>query len=366
LFALTGRSLLRALRFVPAALWVAGLALYCVFYGLPLDRGTMLAWIAVGLLAAGVVRHRVGSALLDFLPFAIVIVGYDNLRGLADSLGMPTYWYYPLNIDKAMFGGTLPTVWIEEHLRYHDVQWWETIVGLTYISYFVLPFATAAVLWLRNRRDYFRWVLRYLALELTGFVCFALIPTAPPWAAARCLPAEVADHPSHPVCMDQPPGFANGGLTGLLHNVHEGVHPFVTRDSVRALNSFHITRADVLLREGQNTSDLVAAVPSLHSAGIMLFSIFMWRRVSWWWRPVLLIYPLLMTFTVVYTGEHYVFDVLTGWAAAALVSIAAVWVERWLDRRRMRKVLAAALRRPSPSSSAPRPSPSRPSPVPSA
>lgn len=348
---------MRALRFVPAALWVVGLALYCVFLGLPLDRGTMLAWLTLGLIAASIARRRVRSAVFDFLPFVVVIVGYDNLRGLADSLGRPTYWYYPLNIDKWMFDGNLPTVWIQEHLRYQHVQWWETLVGLTYISYFVLPLGTAAVLWLRSRRDYFRWALRYVALEFTGFICFALIPTAPPWAAARCLPAEVADHPSHPVCMDQPPALAGGGLTGLLHNVHEGVHPYVTRDSVRALNYFHITRADTLVREGQNVSDLVAAVPSLHSGGILLFSIFMWRRVSWWWRPLLVVYPLAMTFTVVYTGEHYIFDVLTGWAGAALVSIAAAWIERRLARRSMRRALAAAVRRPAPR---------RPSPVPTA
>jgi membrane-associated phospholipid phosphatase len=380
---LTAATLVRALRFAPAVLWVVGLALYCVFLGLPLDRGTMLAWLALGLLAASVARRQVRSAVFDFLPFVVVIVGYDNLRGLADSLGRPTYWYYPLNIDKWMFGGHLPTVWIQEHLRYRKVQWWETFVGLTYISYFVLPLGTAAVLWLRNRRDYFRWALRYVALEFTGFVCFALVPTAPPWAAARCLPAEVANHPSHPVCMDQPPGLAAGGLTGVLHNVHEGVHPFVTRDSVRALNYFHITRADSLVREGQNVSDLVAAVPSLHSGGILLFSIFMWRRVRWWWRPLLALYPLAMTFTVVYTGEHYIFDVLTGWAGAVLVSVIAIRVEGWLARRRRRRSgpgATAPARRPLPPPSLPdtvspgrspdtvspdRPLPKRPSPVPS-
>ena len=31
------------------------------------------------------------------------------------------------------------------------------------------------------------------------------------------------------------------------------------------------------------------------------------------WRPLLIAYPLAMAFTVVYTGEHYVVDVLLGW-----------------------------------------------------
>lgn len=336
------RPWLRVARRGALLSWALALTLYCVFLGLPLDRGGMLFWVGLGLVAASIGRRRVRTAILDFLPFGVVLVGYDFLRGIASTLGRPTYWYYPIDIDKKMFFGQLPTVWVQEHLRYRPLQWWEMVVGLCYVSYFVVPLVTAGLLWLRNRRDFFRWSYRYVALELVGFTSFALVPTAPPWAAARCTPADVAGHPAHPACIDQMPALAQGGLTGMLSHTHAGVHPYVVRDSVRALNFFHITRADYLLRNGQQISDLVAAVPSLHSGGIMLFSIFMWRRVRWGWRPVLAAYPLLMTFTVVYTGEHYVIDVLTGWLAAVLVTMLAVFVERRLFRQHEPEVDEAA------------------------
>jgi membrane-associated phospholipid phosphatase len=106
----------------------------------------------------------------------------------------------------------------------------------------------------------------------------------------------------------------------------------VERIAVRGLDDLHLHFAKAVITAGQGGVDLVAAVPSLHAGGILLFSIFMWRRVNRWWRPVLVLYPLLMAFTLVYSGEHYLADVLAGWVAAVLICLAAVPVERRLAR----------------------------------
>jgi membrane-associated phospholipid phosphatase len=78
----------------------------------------------------------------------------------------------------------------------------------------------------------------------------------------------------------------------------------------------------------------VAAMPSLHSAYPMLIALFFWPIVSRRWRPLLLLYPLAMGFTLVYTGEHYVIDVLIGWTYAAVVYFAGSRVYAWWSRRR--------------------------------
>jgi len=51
------------------------------------------------------------------------------------------------------------------------------------------------------------------------------------------------------------------------------------------------------------------------------------------WRPLLVAYPLVMAFTLVYTAEHYVVDVLLGWALAAVVLAV---LHRYEARRRTR------------------------------
>jgi membrane-associated phospholipid phosphatase len=85
-----------------------------------------------------------------------------------------------------------------------------------------------------------------------------------------------------------------------------------------------------LFSKGQAAANLVAAVPSLHSAITTLVALFFWGRVRRkWLRPLLLLYPLAMAVTLMATGEHYFFDVALGWVYAAVVMGAwAVWERR--------------------------------------
>jgi membrane-associated phospholipid phosphatase len=55
----------------------------------------------------------------------------------------------------------------------------------------------------------------------------------------------------------------------------------------------------------------------------MMLALFFWSRARWWVRALLVTYAVAMGLTLVYTGEHYVVDVLVGWAYAA-VSVLAV------------------------------------------
>jgi membrane-associated phospholipid phosphatase len=78
--------------------------------------------------------------------------------------------------------------------------------------------------------------------------------------------------------------------------------------------------------------NLVAAVPSLHSAFTMLLALFLWPRVRRPLRPLLVLYPLAMALTLMATGEHYFFDVLVGWIYAGGVMAAWAWWERRGER----------------------------------
>ncbi len=51
-------------------------------------------------------------------------------------------------------------------------------------------------------------------------------------------------------------------------------------------------------------------------------AMFLWNRMHRGWRPLLVAYPLVMAFTLVYTAEHYVIDILSGWALAVAVIVA--------------------------------------------
>jgi hypothetical protein len=324
---------LRGVRWGAVLVYLGVLAYYVDNDGLPFDREGILLWIAIGLLCACIGRHPVWMVwvAIDFLPFALVLVAYDYLRGLADGVGMPTWWTPQIDVDKFLFGGHVPTVWLQEHLkhqRYYGVQWYDLVVCITYYSFFFLPYITAGVMWLRSRTDFYRWSLRFVSLSFFGFLLFMIIPSAPPWAADHCTAADVALHPSNPPCMNATGPVPHGGLLGPFIAQHPGANPWVERIAGDSFYKLHLGVAHSLWTKGFSLADAVAAVPSLHVGGTVLFCIFMWRRLNKWWRPLLIIYPLVMQFSLSYAGEHYVADGIAGALCAWFINWLAGWIER--------------------------------------
>jgi membrane-associated phospholipid phosphatase len=274
----------------------------------------------------------------DWLPFALVLLAYDLSRGAADLIGRPTLWQWQADVDRWMFGGTMPTVWLQERLKLPQAPWWEVAMSTVYMSFFILPYVVAGVLWLRDREEWKRFVQLFVGLSVAALVVYALVPAAPPWAAARCTTGDVVGGPSGPLCMFRPArGVPDGGLLGAMQTNQDGANAWVERIVTRGWGKLNLHSAAALIDQGQANVNLVAAIPSLHSALSAAVAAFLWTRVQRRWRPLLVTYPLIMAFTLVYTAEHYVVDVLLGWALAAAV-IAATW---HLSARR------AAKRRPN-------------------
>ncbi len=325
--------LLRGVRWGLILTWIGVFVGQCVVHGIPYYRSDLLVWIATLLIACTFGTSTMFAVLIDFVPLAAVLVAYDYLRGISDTLGMPTWWHPQLDADNFLFAGHEPTVWLQAHLRHVDIRWYDVAAALCYVSFFFLPYVTAGVLWLRGRADFYRWSLRFVALSFVGFGLFALIPAAPPWAAAQCTAAQLANHPGNPACLSAGDP-STGGLLGAMHGNRPGTDPWIGRISTRGLNDLHLRFAGAVIRSGQGGADAVAAVPSLHLGGTVLFVLFTWGRVRRRWRPLLAAYPLLMTFSLVYSGEHYVSDCLAGVLVAALVHVAARRIERRYAGRR--------------------------------
>jgi hypothetical protein len=300
----------------------------------------LLVYLCTGLIAASIGRRRVRRVILDWLPFALVLLAYDLSRGAATLLGSSTLWQLQPSVDRWLFFGVEPTVWLQEHLKLPHPPWWEVILSATYMSHFIVPYAVAAVLWLRNRDDWKAFVRRFVALSVFAVTIYAVLPAGPPWAAARCTADDVAAGPSNPTCMyDRAAGLPRGGVLGPMLTNRAGASRVVERISTRGWGTLHLDSAQSLVDEGQAGVNEVAAIPSHHAALTLLTAVFLWRRVRRNWRPLLAAYPLIMAFALVYSAEHYVFDILLGWGAAAIVLVVVSQLEsRW-------PFLAAAARR---------------------
>ncbi len=298
----------RTLSWAGPAVYGAVLAASLLREGVPLSRERLLVWIVLGLLAFSTtnVRGWAGGVLFEWLPLALVLWAYDLLRGVADGLLFSAYVKPQLEAEKLLFFGTVPTVWLQDHLWHGsgDIRWYDYAAWLVYVSYFLATYLVAAGLWLFARERFRRCVASVSLLALMGFATYALFPAAPPWLASR-----------------------------------EGVLEPTTR--LIGFISGHIPILDfrTVFERGSEYANPVAAVPSLHAAYTLLITLFLWRLVPRWSRVLLAAYPLLMAFALVYTAEHYLVDVLLGW----VYTLIAFWaVNHLADRLAARRKNPAA------------------------
>ena len=274
------------LRPYALALYFVALVVWSARYGIPVQRELVVLWTCGALACASIGRppREIAQLVLDWLPIVAVLCAYDLTRGAADSFGIGAHYHPMIDFDRAIFG-EVPTVWLQQRL--YDpgiVHWWDVGFTLVYTSYFIVPFALAGWLWARDRLGFQRFTRRLVTLALAGLATYVAFPAAPPWMAAE---------------------------TGLIGEVHR-----TTSDGWQVLG----VGTASLFSEGQATSNLVAAVPSLHAAFTMLVALFLWGRVRRKrLRPLLLLYPQAMALTLIATGEHYFFDVALGWAYAGAV-----------------------------------------------
>ncbi|HKV19264.1 MAG TPA: phosphatase PAP2 family protein [Mycobacterium sp.] len=320
---------LKIARWTAVAVWAFVIVYRTVTDGFAFNRELLLLYIATGLLAASIGQgRRMLYVIRDWLPFALVLLAYDLSRGAADLVGRPTLWQWPADADRWLFFGTMPTVWLQERLKQPVPPWWEVVLSSVYMSFFVLPYVVAGVLWLRNRDEWKSFVKLFVGISFAGLVIYALVPAAPPWAAARCTAADVDGGPSGPRCMfGSARSVPDGGLLGAMQTSQDGANAWVERIVGRGWGKLNLHTASALLDAGQASVNLVAAIPSLHAGMTAAIAAFLWNRVHRGWRPLLVAYVLVMAFALVYTAEHYVVDILLGWALAAIIIGGMHWVK---------------------------------------
>ena len=293
-----------ALRRVLMLAYGAFLVVFVAHNGVPTGTALLMGMVMGGLAVATIGRGRgsVVRIVLDWLPFALVLIVYDISRSLVDVVGLPLHEGDVADLERHLFFGAIPTVWLQQHF-YHpaSVHWWDALATLVYASHFLATPIVAAVLWVRDRAVWFSYICRVIALAVAGLVTYTLFPEAPPWMAAR-----------------------------------DGLIDPVARLSSRGWVWLHMGQVDSLVSHAQHDgANPIAAMPSLHAAFAALIALFIGARMRSRWRWLLALYPLAMGLTLVYTGEHYVIDIVIGFAYAFAVDrLVGYWEASRAQRRR--------------------------------
>lgn len=297
-------------RLVGMLVWAAAFAVGVYVLGVPTSDPLLpFFWLWTATIAwRNELPWRQHLAFLrDWLPVVLLLLVYNLSRGSADNFA-PVHAVQLVHADLALTGwltgGVVPTVWLQQHLYDRGVvHWWEIGTSLVYFSHFVASLTIAVVLWLRSRAAWGRYMRRFFTLCLAGLVTYFIYPAAPPWWAAL---------PEHGALIEPVERISTHGWQAM------GLH-----SAGNTLNALQV-----------EAGNPVAAMPSLHTAFALFVVAFFLPVVRRRWWPLLLAYPLAMTFTLVYSAEHYVIDVLVGWVYVGGTFLAVGAAERWWRRRR--------------------------------
>ena len=281
--------------------------------GVLVDRSWILAVVTLVLAIFSVGRGwrhwvRLGR---DLALYAAIWLAYEESRAIADGLGSPLQVESVRNIDRLFFFGNDASVWLQERFYSPDsVQWFDVVASILYATHYPLPAAIAIGLWIRNRQQWVRFMRRLATVLFIGCVGFVLLPTAPPWMAA------------------------GGDPTMRLNAL-----PPLERPVGRFWQHIGLDVLTDAWDTGRDWLNNVAAMPSLHAAFSLLVVAFFlpWVRQRSL-RVVLLAFPVGMAVSVMYLAEHYLIDVLAGWATVGVAFL--VWNR--LERRAERAILDEA------------------------
>jgi len=266
---------------ISSLLYVSAVSGFTVWHSGFMNVEVMFILAFLTALAAG----RTTLFLKDWIPPVLLTLGYEYCTGLVPHLNKSVEISPMIHFDRWLFG-EVPAVTLQRSFFTPGVtQWQDKAASAVYLLHFVVPWLVALLFWFRDRRYFKRYTTGIVLLSYASFLTYLLYPAMPPWLAAQ---------------------------HGYLPSVHR-ITTQIMQDAGLGLK----LSLPVLFSYFNPT----AAVPSLHAAYPLLSAFFLIRRFPRIGVPFLL-YPLLMWLSVVYLGEHYVFDILVGALYAIVVYVA--------------------------------------------
>ena len=263
------------------------LLMTALFIGLRPEHVAMAVLLGVLFFASPYTR----KLLMTLLPCVIFAVSYDWMRV------WPNYKVNDIDVaglytaEKTLFGIDVDGVRMTlcEFFNEHHAVVADFFAGLFYLCWVPVPVLFALFLFLRGRRALaLRFSAVFLLVNLIGFAGYYIHPAAPPWY--------VMEYGFEPV-LGTPGNVAGLGRFDALVGM-EIFAPMYGRNA-----------------------NVFAALPSLHSAYMLVAFVYaIMGRCKKWLIAFFGVITVGIWFTAVYSGHHYLIDVLLG-ILCALVGI---------------------------------------------
>lgn len=246
--------------------------------------------------------------IIGFSIFIVYWIIFDYMKAF------PNYRYNDVHIaslyqmEKSFFGIRWNNLFLtpNEYFAHNTATSLDILSGIFYLCWVPVPLAFAAAIFFRNRAAFFQFSLTFFLVNLIGFVGYYLYPAAPPWYVSQY-------------------GFTFHSAT-----------PGNTAGLARFDNFFGIS---VFKSIYAKSSNVFAAMPSLHAAYMMIVLFYGLKFRLGTWNILFALIMLGIWFSAIYSGHHYVLDILAGIVCAILgITIFHFWLKTTSGGKFMKKL----------------------------
>lgn len=222
--------------------------------------------------------RKIILALTIFVVFGII---YDMMKAypnyLVNNVDISSIYHFEKRVFGITSNGQLMT--FNEFFAINHTSFLDILSGFFYINWMPVPLAFAIYLYFTNKQQFLLFSLTFLFVNLLGFCIYYIHPAAPPWYVS---------------------------LYGF--EFHLGV-PGNTGGLARFDNLVHL---HVFGSIYSRNSNVFAALPSLHSSYPVVVLYYAIKNRLGWVNWLLALFMAGIWFSAVYSGHHYITDVVAG------------------------------------------------------
>ena len=225
--------------------------------------------------------------ILGFSIFIVYWIIFDYMKAFPNYNFNAVHIADIYNFEKRLFGihynGGLLTP--NEYWRINGNTVIDVMAGIFYLCWIPVPLAFATFLFFKNKKQFLKFSLTFVLVNLLGFVVYYAFPAAPPWYV------QYHGLQFHPLTQGN-----TAGLAKFDAFFHAGVFKSIYAKG----------------------SNVFAAMPSLHSSYPVIVLYYGIKNRLGKANIFFAVVMLGIWFTAVYASHHYILDVLAGITCASI------------------------------------------------
>ena len=225
--------------------------------------------------------------IVGFSIFIVYWILFDYMKAFPNFKFNEVHIADLYNAEKQLFGLTVNenTLTPNEYWKQNGTTFLDVISVIFYLCWIPVPLAFAAYLFFKDKDLFLRFSLTFVLVNLLGFIIYYTYPAAPPW----------------------------------YYNIKGGTFIPSTMGNTAGLQKFDDYFGISLFQNiYQKSSNVFAAMPSLHSSYPLIVVYYSLRKKMGWINALFIVITIGIWFAAVYTSHHYILDVLAGICCAII------------------------------------------------